>query len=154
MEWPKLLSMNWPSVSWLRTDQDIDAAAEEIRVTMNRNAPSNDELCAVIRWMAGPECRQEKAPSLRELIRAVYIRRKQNRTQQAPDRAPCAMCRAGWAWYRNEYGAETAIPCMCSEGSRLTETLKEYKDMAPEQRGEFDNRRRQALKDRGARMAA
>ncbi len=91
MEWPKLMGMNWGTVPWLRTQGDIEAAAGEIRSTINRHPPDNDELCEVIRWLAGPENEQEKAPTLRELIRAIFVTRKIRRSgarvNAAEDRA-------------------------------------------------------------------
>ena len=76
MEWPKLMAMNWGTIPWLRTDEDVSAAAGEIRMTLERNPPTNDELCSVIRWMAGDDFDQGRPPTLRELVRAVCVKRK------------------------------------------------------------------------------
>ena len=144
MDWPKLLLMDWPNTPWLQNESDIELAGEEIRTRMGRSEPSNDEVCSVIRWMAGPEGKQNKPPSLRELIRAVYIRRKQDREADGPPVASCAMCLDGWALTPgNAYKGHTyAIPCLCQAGRRLTNTVKEYKGMTEGQRREMDGRKR------------
>ena len=76
MEWPKLMAMNWGTIPWLRTDEDVSAAAGEMRMTLERNPPTNDELCCVIRWMAGDDFDQCRPPTLRELVRAVCAKRR------------------------------------------------------------------------------
>ena len=130
MEWPRLMQMNWPSTSWLKTDRDVADSAEEIRTAMSRNPPTNDELCATIRWMAGPEGKQEKPPSLRELIRAVFIRRKSARTADAPVGEVCPVCRGrGWAEVspfpaRPEYACE--VVCLCHRGEDFYARLDEF----------------------------
>ena len=132
MEWPKLLNMHWTNIPWLRTDSDIQAAGEEIRTVMGRNAPGNDELCATIRWMAGPEGKQPKAPSLRELIRAVYINRK-DKADSGPEIEGCALCHRGWLdcpGDKNDPDYLVAAPCLCSAGMRVMDKVKDYRQMS------------------------
>ena len=135
MEWPRLMMMNWPSVTWLRTPQDVTDAGEQITMAASRNPPSNDELCRVIRWMAGPEGRQEKAPSLRELVRAMFILRKRAREDDEGPREDCGLCTAGWL-YVTKPGPEpirgkTGVPCMCAAGQRLLTVCTEYQKLQP-----------------------
>jgi len=132
MDWPKLLTMNWPNINWVRTSEEIDTASEEIRTVMGQNSPTNAELCVVIRWMAGPEGRQEKAPSLRELIRATCIKRKNDRIEDGPEQEGCSKCLNGWTtkaglikgWPEQVY----AVPCICAAGKRLERICTDYKD--------------------------
>lgn len=137
MEWPKLLRMHWPSVTWLHYASDVDDAVGEIRRVMGAHVADNDELCEAIRWMAGPEGRQEKAPSLRELIRAVYILRKRYRVSLGTDKyasESCAACHRGWAMVRPDPANpdyQAAIPCRCSLGNAKMERCSDYQDMSP-----------------------
>jgi hypothetical protein len=120
--------MYWPRTTWLRSADDCDLAAAEIRTALDRSPPTNAELCAVLRWMAGPEGRQEKDPSLRELIRAVFICRKEQRESgRGPGGADCALCHDGWAtlwpdwregWTAGDYQAapDIGVPCLCAKG--------------------------------------
>ena len=133
-EWPRLLLANWPRCQWAR-DPDL-ASAELIRALYRGTAAAtpaesdrrNAELCDAIRWMAGPEGRQEKDPSLRELIRAVFITRKEQRESgRGPGGADCALCHDGWAtlwpdwregWTAGDYQAapDIGVPCLCAKG--------------------------------------
>jgi hypothetical protein len=122
--------MHWPGVPWLRDQEDVHHAAEEIKETMGRNTPGNDELCRAIRWMAGPKGRQEKAPSLRELIRAVYIGRQEDRREDGEPSDPCAICGdTGWAELRPHERHPlyaSAIPCTCARGDRAISKAADY----------------------------
>ena len=148
MDWPKLLLMNWPAATWARTNLDIEDAAEEIRHTIHRDPPSNDELCAALRWLSGPECKQEKPPSLRELIRAVFIRRKQGRVDDSPV-SVCAICCEGWLDVHSkpddpEY--VSMVPCRCARGNALIgDTAKEYASLTPEQLQRVEELRDKAI---------
>jgi hypothetical protein len=129
------MAMHYPSVAWLRTPLDVSEAADEIRAASSRNPPSNDELCRVIRWMAGPEGRQEKAPSLRELVRAMFILRKRAREDEQGPSEDCGLCAAGWL-YVTKPGPEpirgkTGVPCLCAAGDRLLKVCKEYQKLQP-----------------------
>jgi len=130
--WARLILLNWPAASWARFDCAV--AAAEIAHVISRNPPNDSELCAVVRWMAGPEGRQEKAPSLRELIRAVFIQRKAARqeSESGGDGQSCAICQfaGGWAhhwpdwredWAAVHYWAAycVAVPCVCQAGEAL-----------------------------------
>jgi hypothetical protein len=136
MDWPKLLAMHWHGVAWLRSPEDVAEAAGEMRREM-RNPPDNDELCEAIRWLAGPEGRQEKAPSLRELIRAVYICRKSAREDDSRPAEDCGLCRAtGWMTVYRGWGAAmtfadklraipTSWPCACRAGDDAVRQLQQ-----------------------------
>jgi hypothetical protein len=116
--------MHWRT-DWLRTPQDVEDAGEEIRTVMGRNAPSNDELCRTIRTMAGPEWRQDKAPTLKQLITAVYTLRKRENQNLADDPAErCDLCdNSGWLYVRfpSTINSETGVPCGCVAGRRVIE---------------------------------
>ena len=79
--WTSLIAKYWGGCLWLRNQTDVDESATELREFFGRNTPDNSELCAVIRWLAGSEGKQDKCPTLRELIRAVCIRRKAARQE-------------------------------------------------------------------------
>ena len=130
MEWTRLIRMHWPAIPWLRDPRDAADSAEEIRTAMDRNPPTNDELCATIRWLAGPEGRQEKPPSLRELIRAVYMCRKSARQADAIPGEVCPICRGrGWALVSPDsqfpdYSCEAL--CLCPVGEALWQQRREF----------------------------
>lgn len=138
MNWPDLLVMNWPAAKWV---SDTDAAGDELRQFFGRNEPSNDEVCRVIRWMAGPEGKQERAPTLRELIRAICIRRKADRQSDAPpeeQNGECGLC--GWSgmlgvWptlppsvkHLDTIPAQCfAVPCWCAKGHKALHSSRDY----------------------------
>jgi hypothetical protein len=137
MQWAKLLKMNWPAISWIHDQNDVDEAASEILKVIHRNPPDNAELCEAIRWLAGPENKQAKAPSLRELIRAVFICRKErsNAIRQAYPEAQnnCGLCwTCGLVEYwpdlqppytldQMEYGRMVTVPCRCARGAKPAE---------------------------------
>ena len=87
--WTALMAQYW-SCAWLRTQGDVETATAELYETFNRRPPDNAELIAAIRWLAGPENRQEKCPTLRELIRAVFTIRKRDRPMRPTDTGPAA----------------------------------------------------------------
>ena len=146
MNWTQLLVMNWPGCSWLRTARDVEGAAGEIRLVINRNPPSNEELCAVIRWMAGPEGNQERPPSLRQLIRAVFIRRKAEGSTDVVKRQGCGLCRKGWHEVSpnpNKPFYTSMVPCRCDLGNWTFDMVRDYRDLGADQ-----VRRLDALRDR------
>jgi hypothetical protein len=155
-EWIRLVLLNWPRASWALYDYEL--AADEIRTVMGRNAATNEELCDTIRWMAGPEGKQNSAPSLRELIRAVYMRRQAARGE-GPDSGPamaCALCTGGWGteWPAGSevgFGSGIAIPCMCSAGARLMQVVKRYSRLTGDELDGFTRRRRAAVAVAGQR---
>ncbi len=132
--WTVLVGQYWHT-AWLRNETDAEVAANEVRSFFGeRNQPSNDELCNVIRWMAGPANRQEKPPTLRELIRAVCIRRKEARVADDRPGRHCSLCNgSGWTdeWpglhppYQSaedfSYGYSHAVPCGCNTGRAVAE---------------------------------
>ena len=79
-EWTTLIRQYW-NTNWLRDEADAASAANELRLFFTGHPPDNAELCTVIRWMAGPAGKQEKTPSLKELIRAICICRKAKRQE-------------------------------------------------------------------------
>jgi len=82
MSWSELIPMYWDKCYWLRSDDEVFVAAEEIKNRFPNNPPDNEELVQVIRWMASAEGKQTKCPTLRELIRAICICRKIRREQE------------------------------------------------------------------------
>ena len=82
-DWSALLIRYWGYCSWIKSKSDVDDAVEELQHDSNfgrRYAPDRDELCAAIRHLAGPEGHQSKCPTLRDIIIAVRVLRKQSRT--------------------------------------------------------------------------
>jgi hypothetical protein len=138
--WTALMLLMWPQAKW--AEELGDAAGAELREFFGeRGVPTNAELCRVIRWMAGPEGRQERAPSLRELIRAVCMRRKADR--QSADVASgrdCALCRnTGWVAVAPSAGESFSdlaaeltayrcqVPCQCLHGDAVRRTCEPWK---------------------------
>jgi hypothetical protein len=76
--WTSLINKYW-TCSWLKSEQDAHDVVQELRTVFDRYTPDNEELCDAIRWLAGPDNKQAKCPTLRELIRAICILRKDRR---------------------------------------------------------------------------
>jgi hypothetical protein len=154
MNWPQLMIANWPAARWV---EDPSGIVEELRKTLGNYEPSNDELCAVIRWMASPDGGQDKAPSLREFVRAICICRKNSRQRQEMASGACALCRNGWlnVWpgLAEPIKIESVmlaycsqVPCRCAEGDRIMQMLKDYASMPGEQALNLDELRRLAVR--------
>jgi len=137
-QWPEVLSMYW-NVKWLQSESDVEIASKEIRIFFEDNAPTNAEMCGVIRWLASPACKQDRPPTLRELIKAVCIVRKNNRTMpDSPDKAKCAICNGfGWmtvypdapdnlTFQESVFKYRLSVPCLCSSGNRILNTVPIY----------------------------
>ena len=134
-EWTGLMGKYW-SCAWLRSAEDVREASAEIERTFGRKAPANEELCETIRWLAGPENKHEKCPTLRELIRAIWIRRKADRKDsgQAETVFLCLLCRnTGWAVASSSrYPNGASMPCLCRMGQDIGQKLyppQEYESM-------------------------
>lgn len=157
--WSALLGQYW-TCSWLKSPQDVDAAATELRETFRTRSPDNDELVRAVRWLAGPENKQAKCPTLRELVRAVAILRKKDRGDDAATAQACGLCKNGWLSMYADWNADwtladymmaycVAVPCLCSEGNRVTELA--YGKAAPDVRAKIEQHRTTALEQCRAR---
>jgi hypothetical protein len=142
-EWTEKMRQHW-NCHWLRSGDDVaEASAVEDMRTAFGTPPSNDEVCRAILYLSGPKVRQEKCPTLRELIRAVAILRKQDRdAAQPPDADGCTAC-AGSGWvdvapdmpprgfaldeYMTAY--HCAAPCTCAKGRDCLARCKPYAGM-------------------------
>jgi len=145
-QWARLLKMNWPACGWLYSEQDAENAASELRLFFGRNPPDNEELCRVIRWMSGPDGKQDKAPSLRELIRAICIHRKTVSAFPAHPTGQCAACNRGWAEVSPDPALpdyKSAVPCLCAKGQALM-GLPDYARLSEEQLARVEDLRRLA----------
>ena len=141
MTWAKLLAMNWPSVTWVRTPGEEQEAADELRRCLYADKTSsskgesdrrNNELCEAIRWLASPENDQEKAPSLREVVRAVCVTRANKRNRESSPSNECAECH-GRGWKTVHPDAENplytaSVPCDCSNRERRGDGGGRYGD--------------------------
>jgi hypothetical protein len=85
-EWAEVACAHWPFLrrEWLRNTEDVDRFEREARDTF-RDRPSEDELLRAVRWLSGPEGRQDKPPTVRQVFRAVFILRKRDRSNDGGD---------------------------------------------------------------------
>jgi hypothetical protein len=129
--WGDLILRYWPDAHWAR-DPDINAG--ELRAFFRHRVPDNAELCAVVRWLSGPDGKQEKRPSLREFMRAVCIYRKRQREDTEAPAADCGLCgrRGLLEYWPGVYGKQVILdaysyayslstPCGCPAGKRQIE---------------------------------
>lgn len=151
--WTTAISQNWPCV-WLRQPDDARAAGEQFeRQLWGGRAPRNDfdaaerndEITSALLWLAGPEARQDRCPTVREICRAVWILRRRAREADAPPAEDCGQCRGsgwttfwprwepGWAVerYMVEYGV--GVPCLCDAGRVALERSYIRRNTSPEQ---------------------
>jgi hypothetical protein len=157
-DWVRLTALywQWPMV---RSQSELDMALREFERTFRANPIDDVELCNAVRWLSGPENRQDKCPTLRELIRAVCILRKQDRVDfdHGAKIESCRLCLDGWvtdhigydqAWTLKDFMmAETVcIPCTCRAGDRLMSMCDDYAEMSTEESDLFNERRRAACK--------
>lgn len=137
-EWARLMAGYWTYPS-ARTQAEVSMFELEIERTITRNTPGDGELCNAIRWLAGPENRQEKCPTLRELIRAIFILRKKQREADAPPPemdgdGVCASCYStGLVQYWPSLHHNTAtlddyeneryisVACRCAKGQKVAQ---------------------------------
>jgi len=131
IEWARVMKQLWPDCRWLATAVDADAAVDTIRARFGQRSPDNEELVDVLRWMASsPEWKQDKAPSLRQLIMAVFMCRKDRRYQGDAEQAAqsdCRICVSGWMPAEGPDGNPLMMPCLCHAGERVLGTVREYK---------------------------
>jgi len=85
----ELLTHYWPGAHWAKDAEIVNA---EITSTFSRRPANNAELCAAVRWLAGPEWKGKGTPGLRELIMAVYVGRKAARQAESMPGTACGLC--------------------------------------------------------------
>jgi len=129
-DWITLLKQYWDCF-WLRTEQDVDAAEGELQQRFkNLHAW---EIVEAVRWLAGPDNKQKKCPTLRELCIAIGVLRKQARQRnEAPIDGEECTCNHGWVEYRPD--AEhpdyiSAVPCRCGRGRWNMSNANPYNGM-------------------------
>ena len=147
IKWPVVMRQLWTDSRWLNSAEDVETAVDTMMSAFgDRYMPDNAELVDALRWMAdGREWTQKKAPSLRELIIAVRVRRK---GINAPDGtagqlAHCDLCVNGWLLL-HEQGRESSVPCVCSGGDHWMAICEDYRDLTQPRREAFDRLRRLA----------
>jgi hypothetical protein len=146
-EWPVVMRQLWTDSRWVNSAEDVETAVDGLQASFGeRYMPDNAELVAALRWMAeGREWTQKKAPSLRELIIAIRVRRK---GMNAPDGKSgavknCGLCVSGWLLLE-EPNRESSVPCVCAAGDHWMGVCEDYRDLSATQRESFDRLRRQA----------
>lgn len=77
-EWVRLTAAYW-TFPIARNRAEMDLLMKELHIAFgDRYAPNEGELADAVRYMAGPEGRQAKCPTLREVIIGVRMMRKGN----------------------------------------------------------------------------
>jgi hypothetical protein len=125
-----LLKSYFPNARWA---EDVDLVGAELSAALRTEA-KNSELCAAVRWLAGPEWKGKGNPSLRDLIMAVRIGRKQSREGDQVPTEDCGLCGgrgllAYWPGIHGKqanldaytYAYSTGTPCGCPAGKRQIE---------------------------------
>ena len=75
-EWVRLTAAYW-TFPIARNSSEMDLLKKELHIAFgDRYAPNEGELADAVRYMAGPDGRQAKCPTLREVIIAVRVLRK------------------------------------------------------------------------------
>ncbi len=164
--WVSLLTKYW-RCTWLKTQQDIDEAGAELREAFRNKPADNAELCEVIRWMAGPEYNQRGCPTLRELIRGVWIYRNGGTDQATEiDRYPsCGYCKDGIITWRAGFSPDMeartimglyscSVPCGCKSGERAMHDKAPWKTLDASKRAELEGMAREAADQKDALLAA
>lgn len=80
-EWAQLMDMHW-NFSAVKSVEDAQQWERELRHPSNfglQNEPDGEDLADAVRYLSGPKCRQSKCPTLRELIIAVRVLRREAR---------------------------------------------------------------------------
>lgn len=137
--WNSLVNMYWAKAYWCGNDERTGEAEAELLKAM-QNPPSNDELCEVVRWMAGPEGDQKTAPTLKQLIRSVYLyRRPEGSGTASACGVGCDMCKQGdtdptygWLYPHTDMwpGHTVGVPCNCSAGEWVAKHCAPYTEYA------------------------
>jgi len=160
--WPDLVTAYWGRCDWLRSPEQVQLAGDEMR-SFWRNPtrlPTNDELCSTIRWLAGPENKLDRCPTLRQLIRAVCIRRKQEAMPDVDADVACS-CNKGWVTVYPEapdvitveqagQQYRSQVPCLCAKGQGVITKCRDFSTMSDVQANEL---RRLAIKGRAQARA-
>ena len=132
--WTQLFRAYWPHRKSPADAEEAELWESELRDYFGRNAPSQDELAEVVRWMSR-QSNIKHPPSLAEFRMWICIKRKRDRIEDAPPAEDCGMCASGWIgvakgvrapyqpaesyWWA--YETVTDVPCLCSAGKRLLE---------------------------------
>jgi hypothetical protein len=139
-DWPQKLRQHW-QCHWLHDGDDAaeTSATEDIRMAFGKEAPGNEEICRAILHLSGPKAKQDRCPTLRQLIITIAVLRKQAREAGAPDADDCACCQgSGWVAVAPELPAtgytaaqwaesyRCAAPCTCAVGARNLARCKPY----------------------------
>lgn len=155
--WPVVLNQLWPDCRWLKTEAEAVAAADTMRARFGQRMPDRAELVEVLRWMAADrEWDQKKAPSLRQLIMAVYVHRKRGDRDRDEDQQAesCGHCHGGWV---EEVGTGgwplLMLPCTCPAGIRQMDKVKDYRGMNTEHATAFYHRREKARSEASLRCS-
>ena len=122
-----LLKSYFPGARWA---EDVDLVGAELAAALRTEA-KNSELCAAVRWLAGPEWKGKGNPSLRDLIMAVRIGRKKSREDENGPIAECGLCHGTglleyWPGIHGRqasldaytYAYSLTTPCGCPHGKR------------------------------------
>jgi hypothetical protein len=125
-----LLKSYFPNARWA---EDVDLVGAELSAALRTEA-KNSELCAAVRWLAGPEWKGKGNPSLRDLIMAVRIGRKKSREDDSAPAVECGLCRGTglleyWPGIHGKqvsldaysYAYSLTTPCGCPRGRRNIE---------------------------------
>ena len=82
MNWMQLVVAAWPDAAKTFAPENETFLGMEIRAYFSQHGltpPDNNEMCATVRYMAGPAYRQRYAPGLADIYKAVFAYRKDQR---------------------------------------------------------------------------
>lgn len=153
-KWPVTMRQLWTDARWVNSAEDVETAVDGLQASFgDRYMPDNAELVDTLRWMADSRdwC-QKKAPSLRELIIAIRVRRKGANAPDGHDGAPahCELCGSGWLLLE-EPGRDSTLPCICRAGDHWMGVCNDYKTLSDRERESFGYLRRLAADQTRAR---
>ena len=136
-KWNDLLLKYWPNAYWCKTNDDVIVVLGELGNKFGPYMPKNEELCEVVRYMAGPECDLgSRAPSLRQLIMFICKYRKPGGGSTGKtELTSCQNCLHGWMspWTNLHPGHRWQVPCNCESGNYIVEKFIPYRDYSDEQ---------------------
>jgi hypothetical protein len=134
-----LLKSYFPNARWA---EDVDLVGAELSAALRTEA-KNSELCAAVRWLAGPEWKGKGNPSLRDLIMAVRIGRKKGREDDSGPAVDCGLCggRGVLEYWPGVYGKQVSLDtysyayslttaCGCPAGRRHIEHARKRENPA------------------------